>query len=594
MSDPDKKDESPNASECTEPAPLLTGTKSPGVLRIEALAAHISLLDRISIFIGVFLVAYAYGLDGTLRYAYQPTATSAFQTHSLLSTINVVRAVIAAAAQPTAAKIADVFGRLELIIVSIFFYTIGTIIEAASNNVSSFAAGAFLYQIGYTMIILLVEVVIADTTSLRSRLFFSYIPALPFVINTWVSGDISAAVLEHAGWRWGIGMWCIIYPICSLPLLISLWMVSRKAKKAGSLRNHKTPYQTYGGKRLASALFWQLDVPGIILLIMVFGFILVPLTLAQGEAVQWRQAKIIAPLVTGILSVPAWVWWEKKAPHPMIPFHLLKDRAVWGALGIAITLNFAWTCQGDYLYTVLVVGFNESIKSATRITSLYSFASVIAGTMLGLVIVLVRRLKLFILFGTCLFMVSFGLLIHYRGGTGRDAHRGLIGGQVLLGIAGGFFPYPAQVSIQAAVKHEHLAVITGIYLASYNIGSALGNAVSGAIWTNVIPSELNSRIANSTNAAEWYASPLTMVPPLGNYPPGTSQRDAAIAVYKDVQRLLCITGICLCVLLIFFACVIRDPKLGKEQSAPDAEERADTAEVQNNEEPKSKFALWKS
>ena len=37
--------------------------------------------------------------DGTLRYAYQPTATSKFGNHSLLATINVVRAVVAAAAQ---------------------------------------------------------------------------------------------------------------------------------------------------------------------------------------------------------------------------------------------------------------------------------------------------------------------------------------------------------------------------------------------------------------------------------------------------------------------------------------------------------------
>jgi hypothetical protein len=77
----------------------LVGKKSPGVLRMEALSAHISSKDRIAIFLSVFLIAYAYGLDGTLRYTYQPTATNAFANHSLLSTISVVRAVIAAAAQ---------------------------------------------------------------------------------------------------------------------------------------------------------------------------------------------------------------------------------------------------------------------------------------------------------------------------------------------------------------------------------------------------------------------------------------------------------------------------------------------------------------
>ena len=231
----------------------LIGIKSPGVARIEALSEHITFANRCFIFFGVFLIAYAYGLDGTLRYSYQPYATSGFSTHSLLSTINVVRSVVAAAAQPTAAKIADVFGRVELILVSIFFYVLGTIIEAACTNVQGFAAGAFLYQIGYTCVILLVEVIIADTTSLRSRLFFSYIPALPFIINTWVSGDVVSAVMGVTSWRWGIGMWCIIYPVCSLPLILSLMWVSRKAKKAGALDNYKTPYQLYGGWKLAEA-----------------------------------------------------------------------------------------------------------------------------------------------------------------------------------------------------------------------------------------------------------------------------------------------------------------------------------------------------
>ena len=70
-------------------------------------------------------------------------------------------------------------------------------------NVKTFAAGALIYQIGYTMILLLVEVIIADITSTRARLFFSYIPTTPFLIITWVSGNVSQAVLNAIDWRWG-------------------------------------------------------------------------------------------------------------------------------------------------------------------------------------------------------------------------------------------------------------------------------------------------------------------------------------------------------------------------------------------------------
>ncbi|KAJ4183638.1 ferrioxamine B transporter [Fusarium falciforme] len=538
---------------------------SPGVVRIKAISQVITFTDRIFIFFGVFLIAYAYGLDGTVRYTYQPLATDAFHAHSLLSSVNTLRSVIAAAAQPTAGKIADVFGRVELICMSVFFYTLGTIVEAVAQNLATFSAGAVIYQIGYTMVILLVEVIIADITSTRARLFFSYIPALPFIINTWVSGDVTEAVLGATTWRWGIGMWCIIYPVCAAPLIISLMVVSHRAKKQGLLVNYRSSFQQLGFQNFAIKLFWLLDVIGIILVIAIFALILVPLTTAGGFKSQWGQAHVIAPLVIGFVCIPAFIFWELRAPHPLVPFQKMKDRAIWAPLGMACMLNFAWTMQGDYLFTVLRVAFDFSVSAATRITSLYSFASVITGTILGLVVYKVRRLKVFIVAGTCLFLVAFGLLIRYRGDPSSSNKSGVIGAQIVLGIAGGMFPYPAQASLQAYLQHEQLAIMTGLYLALYSIGSSLGNSVSGAIWTQVLPSHLEKNLAgiNDTLAAYAYAQPLTA---MLEYPVGTPEREAMIRSYEDVQRLLTITGICLAVPLIAFSLCLRNPKLTDQQN----------------------------
>ena len=65
-----------------------------------------------------------------------------------------------------------------------------------------------------------------------------------------------------------------------------------------------------------------------------------------------------------------------------------------------------------------------------------------------------------------------------------------------------------------------------------------------------------------------YASPLTTAI---LYDFGTTERDAIVDAYKHTQRLLCITGICLCVPLLAFALLLRDPRLGDEQSLPEAE-----------------------
>ncbi|CAI6037291.1 hypothetical protein V2G26_021272 [Clonostachys chloroleuca] len=556
----------------------LKSLESPGVSRIKAISSVLTLTDRIFIFFGIFLIAYCYGLDGTLRYTYQNYATGEFGesgSQALISSVNVIRAVIGAATQPTAGKVADVFGRVELILASIVFYIVGTIVLATSANVATFAAGTAIYQIGYTMITLLVEILVADITSTRARLFFSYIPALPFIINTWASGYIATSVLAGTTVHWGYAMWCIIYPVCCLPLIVTLWLVSRRAKKMGLLPDYKSAFQRLGMGNFLVQLFWLLDVPGIILVIAVFDLILVPFTLAASNG--WKSASVIAPLVIGFCCIPVFIIWELRAPHPLVPFRLMKDRGVWAALGIALMLNFVWYMQGDYLYNMLIVAFDFDINMATRVSSLYSFCSVIVGPIMGLVVFKIRRLKYVILAGTALFMVAFGLLIHFRSHTeGSNAKVGVIAAEVLLGVAGGMFPYPAQASLQVQLKHENLAVMTGIYLATYNIGSALGNAVSGAIYTQVLPGYLSEQLTNQTLAVEVYGYPAGIAP---LYAMDTPERQGMVHAFGQTQRLLCITGIALCTLLIGFAFALRNPVLTDAQTlAKDSDSETD-AEV---------------
>lgn len=72
------------------------------------------------------------------------------------------------------AKAADIFGRIEVLLFAIFFYLVGTILEATSLNIATFATGGVLQQIGLTTCILIIETIISDITSMRSRVFLLY------------------------------------------------------------------------------------------------------------------------------------------------------------------------------------------------------------------------------------------------------------------------------------------------------------------------------------------------------------------------------------------------------------------------------------
>lgn len=131
------------------------------------------------------------------------------------------------------------------------------------------------------------------------------------------------------------------------------------------------------------------------------------------------------------------------------------------------------------------------------------------------------------------------------------------------------FPSPHKsIQKERLTQTTDLAVITGVYLASYNIGSALGNTLAGAIWRQTLLKTLISNMGDVAAATAAFGDPFGYA---DAHPMGTPERDAVVLSYRHTQRLLCITGICLTVPLIVFACCIRNPKLTKEQTLADAE-----------------------
>lgn len=79
--------------------------------------------------------------------------------------------------------------------------------------------------------------------------------------------------------------------------------------------------------------------------------------------------------------------------------------------------------------------------------------------------------------------------------------------------------------------------------------------------------------------ADVYASPYTEAV---KYAIGTPERIGIINAYRATQRLLTITGVCLCVPLISFGIALRNPKLNNEQSlSKEVESEEETEETRD-------------
>lgn len=106
------------------------------------------------------------------------------------------------------------------------------------------------------------------------------------------------------------------------------------------------------------------------------------------------------------------------------------------------------------MFIILQVSFDQTVLSATRISFLYSFVSVITGLIVGIIVRYVRYIKWFAVTGVLIFTLGMGMLVRFRGIGGSSETSGIIGSQIVLGVAGGFTPYAVMALVQAATKHE--------------------------------------------------------------------------------------------------------------------------------------------
>lgn len=539
-------------------------TKSLVIRKAELMAKQYDTWTlRVVFLFSAFLCSFGYGLDSNIRDIYMTYAMNSYSTHSLVSTVDIISEVISAVAQLFFAGLSDVFGRLSLFIVSIIFYAVGTIIQSQAYDVQRYAAGTFFYNVGLVGAMLQVVLILSDNSSLKWRLLYTFVPAWPSIITTWVSGNVVSAANPEKNWSWSIGMWAFIFPLSCLPLIGCMlhmrWKV-RNDPEWKELQNENSYYKSHGLVQMLVQLFWKLDVIGVMLLAVSVGCICVPLTLAGGVSSTWRNPKIIAPLVLGVVLFPIFVFWESKiALVPMAPFKLLKDRGIWAPLCIMFLVCFVYAMAADYLYTILLVAVNQTDLSATRIMNLYAFVTAIFSPFLSILVARSSRLKPYIVLGGALYFVTMGLFFHYR--SGKDSDKGIIGGMVVWGFCSGLFDYPINVSIQTVTSHENMASVTALGYTIFSIGGAVASAISGAIWTQLLYPKLYSLMGDATLAEAAYESPLDFI---DEYAWGTPIRNAMVEAYRYVQKYEVLVALVFTAPMFILSFFIRDPQLTED------------------------------
>ncbi|KAF7556274.1 hypothetical protein G7Z17_g1559 [Cylindrodendrum hubeiense] len=483
-----------------------------------------------------FIQAFSAGIIGTMT----PYVTSSFGAHSLTSTMGIVASLVSGLIKLPYAKLLNIWGRPQSFGVVIIIMTLGIVMMAACNSVYVYAAALVFYNVGYSTINFTTTIFIADTSSLKSRAFMLAFAGSPYLATVWAYGPAAESALDGIGFRWGLGVWAIVYPVVCTPLWALFYYYQRKAEKAGLYKNEPS-----GRNFTESLMHWakEFDVIGLLLVATGLALFLLSFSIYSYQKDEWKSPLIICFFIFGGLLIIAFALWEKYwAPVTFIPWHLIKNRTVFFTYTMMASIYTAWYIWDNYFYSFLIVVFNESVTNASYISNIYTVGSTFIALVMGVVIRINGRLKWQALYlGVPLTILGVSLMIHFRQ---PDSHIGyIVMCQIFIAFGGGILVICEQMTVMAVSTQRDIPAVLAMESMIANMGGAIGGAIAAAMWTGIFPKKLLEYLPASSQAdfATIYGDILVQ----SSYAIGSPTRDAINKAYGDTQRLMLIAATCL-------------------------------------------------
>ncbi|KAL7904426.1 MFS general substrate transporter [Trichoderma velutinum] len=489
------------------------------------------------IWFGMFLLAIAVSLAGQTVVSYQPYALSEFNAHSMLAVIGTIQYILYAIVKPALARAANIWGLLEAFSLSIAAILVGFAINAASQNIGGLAAGQIFYTIGQVGIQFLQQILVAEITTLENRSILGSLILSPTIFTSWIGAPIVSAIVP-AKWRWAI-----IFPTISVPLLFSLWQQKKRARKTESIATH-------GNLENISTLWSRLDIVGLILLTASLTLVLLPMTLSTSIFHSWSSPGKISMITIGGCCFVAFLVYEVYVPtHPIISFKLAKSRTVVAGCILQFVLYLSFYIWAPYFFSFLIIVNNESSKAATNVTAAQTVAIAVIGLLAAFLVRLTATYKWVIMLGMVSKLVGAGLMLRYS--NARASTVQILFGQLVSGAGTGMISIIAQTAVQAVTPRQDVASVTTLCEVCGAIGGAIGNAISGIVWTALLLSRLRVNLPASAQSAAVEIQNSFLV--ASSYLPGSAERIAIDKSYTEVMHVLLIVA--LAVLSIPFVAV---------------------------------------
>ncbi len=395
-------------------------------------------------------------LDQTILATALPTIAGDLGSLSDVSWVVTAYVVAAAASMPLWGKLGDRHGRKLLLEVSLAVFVVASALCAAAQDITQLVALRMIQGAAAGGLMTLAMAVVGDLVAPRERGRYQGYIAAVFAVATVVGPLIGGVLVESASWRWVF--------VVNLPVGIAALAGLSLRLPAPPVERPDSPLDAIGAALLAGAT-------GAFMLACIWG----------GDRYPWNSAAIFGLIGMTIVLAGALLLRERRIADPIVPFHLLRTRAV----GVASVVLFLVTAA-LFSVTVFVPLLLQTATGATPTQAGLLLAPAMLGitistTLSGRSISRTGRYKRFPVTGLSLMTVALALLA----GFAAEPDALTIGaGLVVFGLGFGMVTQVLITAVQNTVERRELGIAMAVAGFFRGLGGAVGAAVLGAVFAS--------------------------------------------------------------------------------------------------------------
>jgi len=372
----------------------------------------------------------------------------------------------------TGAALGDRFGRRRIFSLGMGIFTLASALAALAPDVETLIAARALQGLGGALVMPLTLTLLSAAVPPERRGValgaWAGVGGLAIALGPLVGG----AIVEGLQWQW----------IFWLNVPIGVILAPLAARKLTESRGPDA----------------ALDLPGVGLASAgLFGIVW---ALVRGNAQGWGSVEIVSSFIAGTVALVAFVVWERRTPHPMLPMHHFRSRS-YSAANVAALLMFFGMFGAIFLlaqFFQVAQGFSP-LESGLRIlpwTVMPMFIAPIAGAYSD-------RIGGGPLMAAGLALQALGLAWMAMVSTPDMPYSHIVGAFILSGIGMALFFAPSANVVLGSVSAQEEGKAAGANNAIREIGGVLGVAVLASVFAHQGGYENPERFVDGLVVATW-------------------------------------------------------------------------------------------